>query len=134
MAHHARGVAAEQVVGDAGLVGFEEDQVRRDPVGEAQDLLVHLAEPDRRGDVPGTDVEAGSLCAVVDPLSAVSYRLYRGRESRIRFHPYRPAVPFGIGILTPVHKPRSRIARAFLPALKDDILASAEGWRDDAVL
>lgn len=79
-----------------------------------------------------TFVEAGSLCAVVDPLSAASYRHYRGRDSRISFRPYRPAVPFGIGILTPVHKPQSRVSRAFLPALKKEILAFAEGWRDDA--
>lgn len=81
-----------------------------------------------------TFVEAGSLCAVVDPLSAASYRHYRGRESRISFRPYSPAVPFGVGILTPVHKPQSRISRAFVHALKDEIPAFAHGWRDDAAL
>ncbi len=58
MADDAGGVAAQQVIGDAGFMGFEQDQVGRDLVGERQYFLVDLAEPHRASDFAGADVKA----------------------------------------------------------------------------
>ncbi len=66
-------------------------------------------------------VEAGQAYAIVDPLSAESYRIYaRGRES-IEFVPFLPAVPLTYACLTPAHRPMSAIAKAFLVKWNDEV-------------
>lgn len=61
-------------------------------------------------------VEAGQACAVVDVLSAESYRRSRGATGRIRFVPFAPVVPFGYGVVTPRQRPLSVLARDFVSA------------------
>ena len=58
-------------------------------------------------------VEARQICAVVDPLSAKSYLLQKGKESRIRFVKFEPAVPFGYTLVTPQRRPLSLLAQKF---------------------
>ena len=68
-------------------------------------------------------VEDGLACAVMSPLSAHNYRLTRPRGKRIAFIPFRPNVPYRIAILTPAHKPLSRLVRAFADVLKAEVQA-----------
>ncbi len=63
-------------------------------------------------------IAAGQACAVVDVLSAESYRRSNAGEERIRFLPFEPAIPFGYSILTPSERPLSQLAASF-----------AEAWR-----
>jgi len=62
-------------------------------------------------------VEDGLAYAVMSPLSARIYRATRAHAEAIAFVPLRPAVPYRAAILSPAHKPRSRIARAFTSLL-----------------
>ena len=62
-------------------------------------------------------VEEGLAYAVMSPLSAQNYRLTRSGRDRIVFIPFRPEVPYRIAVLTPAHKPLSRLARAFASLL-----------------
>ena len=64
-------------------------------------------------------VEAGQICAIVDVLSAESYLSNRGANSRIRFIPFQPTVPFGYSILTAYQTPMSRLAETFVTELRD---------------
>lgn len=66
-------------------------------------------------------VEAGLACAVIDPLSADSYRLSRGGEAGVLFRPFLPAVLFTVAIVTPVHRPLSGLARSFAKALGEEL-------------
>ncbi|UWQ91877.1 LysR family transcriptional regulator [Rhodobacteraceae bacterium M382] len=66
-------------------------------------------------------IEAGQICSIVDVLSAESYLSSRGDQSRIRFVPFEPVVPFGYSILTPYNKPMSRLSGAFVVALRDRV-------------
>ncbi|MFC3569346.1 LysR substrate-binding domain-containing protein [Paracoccus simplex] len=66
-------------------------------------------------------VEAGLACAVIDPLSAESYRLSRGDAGRVTFRPFRPAVPFTAAVVMPQHRPLSKLAQAFAEILHDDL-------------
>lgn len=63
-------------------------------------------------------IAAGQACAVVDVLSAESYRRSNAGAPRIRFLPFDPQIPFGYSILTPSGRPLSQLAASF-----------AEGWR-----
>jgi len=65
-------------------------------------------------------VEEGLACAVMSPLSAQNYRLTRSSRDRITFVSFRPQVPYHIAVLTPAHKPLSRLARAFASLLKKE--------------
>lgn len=59
-------------------------------------------------------VEAEQICAIVDPLSAKSYLLQKGREQpRIKFVKFEPTVPFGYALVTPSRRPPSLLAKAF---------------------
>ena len=49
--------------------------------------------------------------------------LTRPRGKRIAFIPFRPNVPYRIAILTPAHKPLSRLVRAFADVLKAEVQA-----------
>ena len=65
-----------------------------------------------------TYVEQGLACAVVDPITVESYRLYKGDHSRLHFKPLEPAVYFRIVLITPKHRPSSVIANHFTERLK----------------
>ncbi|GGO53307.1 DNA-binding transcriptional regulator, LysR family [Roseovarius pacificus] len=59
-------------------------------------------------------VELGEACAVVDVLSAESYRQYRGVQAcGIAFRPFEPKIEVGFNVLTPAHRPPSHLASAF---------------------
>ncbi len=68
-------------------------------------------------------VEEGLACAVMSPLSAQNYRITRSGRDRIVFIPFRPNVSYRIAVLTPAHKPLSRLARAFASLLKKEALS-----------
>jgi len=66
-------------------------------------------------------IEDGLACGIMSPLSAQNYRLTRPGIDRIAFIPFRPVVLYRIAILTPAHKPQSRLARAFADLLKQEL-------------
>jgi DNA-binding transcriptional LysR family regulator len=66
-------------------------------------------------------VEERLACAVMSPLSAWVYRQTRAKNDRIAFIPFLPRVPYRIAILTPAHKPLSRLARTFVDMLKAEM-------------
>lgn len=66
-------------------------------------------------------VEDGLACAIMSPLSAQNYRLTRSGHDRIAFIPFRPAILYRAAILTPAHKPQSRLTRAFADLLKQEL-------------
>ena len=68
-----------------------------------------------------TYIERGLAYAVVDPLSAESYKSFRGGEPRIVFRPFRPAVPLVASIMTPAHRPLSNLAQSFHALLRDEV-------------
>lgn len=69
-----------------------------------------------------TYVERGLAYAVVDLLSAESYRLYRRDEDRkVVFRPFRPAIHLAASIMTPAHRPLSNLAGAFAAELRGEI-------------
>ncbi|KIC17155.1 MULTISPECIES: LysR family transcriptional regulator [unclassified Leisingera] len=75
-------------------------------------------------------VAAGQACAVVDVLSAESYRRSNAGDERIRFLPFEPAIPFGYSILTPSERPLSQLAASFTAAWQEhvaEILARTSG-------
>lgn len=72
-------------------------------------------------------VEDGLACAVMSPLSARIYRLTHRNSDRIVFVPFRPRVPYRVAILTPAHKPLSRLARAFAGMLKEEAMTVMAG-------
>jgi len=64
--------------------------------------------------VPGlTLVEQGVAYTLVDQITAASYRLYRGDRGELTFRRFRPRLPYEIAVLTPVHRPPSRLAADF---------------------
>ena len=74
-------------------------------------------------------VELGLASAVVDPLSAESYRIYRGDDQRIVFRPFRPKVLLVASIMTPAHRPLSTLARAFSEELRGEILRVHDAYQ-----
>ena len=68
-----------------------------------------------------TFVEQGLAYSVVDPLSAQSYRIYRGTEQRLVFRPFSPKVILVASIMTPAHRPLSNLAQAFIRSLKAEM-------------
>lgn len=57
-----------------------------------------------------TFVEMNIACAIVDPITAESYALYRGDDKRVVFKPFEPEVSFDVAIVRPAHRPMSLIA------------------------
>lgn len=77
-----------------------------------------------RAFVPGfAFVEQGLAFCICDPISAASYRIYRGDQGSIVFRPIRPAIAYPFAILTPRYKPRSLLAEEFCGSLRSKILA-----------
>lgn len=75
-------------------------------------------------------IEAGQICAIVDVLSAASYLRSTRGESKVRFLPFKPDVPFGYAILTPRERPLSRLAEEFVTQWRNsvlDMIASFDG-------
>ena len=68
-----------------------------------------------------TYVERGLAYAVVDPLSAESYKRFSGGKPRIVFRPFRPAVRLVASIMTPAHRPLSNLAQSFRTLLRDEV-------------
>ncbi len=62
-------------------------------------------------------VERGLGICVMDPITVAGY-LASGRHDKIVFRPFRPAVPFRVGVLYPAHAPKSRITVAFAEQLR----------------
>ncbi|MEL7257395.1 MAG: LysR family transcriptional regulator [Pseudomonadota bacterium] len=59
-------------------------------------------------------IEAGQICAVVDVMSAESYRQMHGDKGTIHFADFKPAVAFGYSIVTPQQRPPSVLAQEFV--------------------
>lgn len=59
-------------------------------------------------------VEAGQICALVDPLSAHTYRCCAGANAGIRFVRFEPAVAHVYAILIPQQRPLSLVAQDFV--------------------
>lgn len=67
-------------------------------------------------------VERGLGVCLLDPITVASYPAH-GRDSRIVFRPFRPVVPFRVGILYPAHTPRSIITQTFAAHLRQSLQA-----------
>ncbi len=68
-----------------------------------------------------TLIEHGVAYSLVDQISAASYYHYRGRDALLTFRPFRPKLPFDIAILTPAHRPLSRLATAFCDKIDQEV-------------
>jgi DNA-binding transcriptional LysR family regulator len=75
-----------------------------------------------------TYLERGLAYAVVDPLSAESYKLFSGGEPRIVFRPFRPAIHLVASIMTPAHRPISNLAQSFHALLRDEVHRIGEAY------
>lgn len=71
-------------------------------------------------------VERGVAHVVLDPLSAESYRIYRGDNAGVVFRPFIPAIPFDVAILTPSARTISMIARNFRDRVLADLTRIAD--------
>jgi len=81
-----------------------------------------------RAFVPGfAFIEQALAYCICDPISAASYRIYRGDQGSIVFRPFEPAIRYPFAILTPRYKPRSLLADEFCGSLKAEILALIAG-------
>ncbi len=58
-------------------------------------------------------IEYGLAYAIVDPMSAESYRIYQPNKPAIIFKPFEPAVFHEVAMITPAHRPASRLAQEF---------------------
>ena len=76
-----------------------------------------------------TFVEQGIACAIVDPISARSYRLYNKGEPLIRFRPLVSDIHFEVALIKPVHRPASSLANSFFERLGEEFqsIVSGEG-------
>lgn len=68
-----------------------------------------------------TFVERRQAYAIVDPLTVASYHLYRGDQGGIAFRPFTPAIAFAASLITPAHRPLSKVATAFIAFLKTEL-------------
>jgi DNA-binding transcriptional LysR family regulator len=75
-----------------------------------------------------TYVENDLACAVVDPVTAQSYKLYRsGQTAGVIFKPFHPDIAFELAILRPNHRPVSLLARDFADTLVGHFRTMAGG-------
>ena len=74
-------------------------------------------------------VEQGLCYCVCDPLTAVSYEVNRAGNSSVAFIPFAPAVPYDIALLSPAHRPLSRLASEFYGVMEAEMLRIAERYR-----
>jgi len=73
-------------------------------------------------------VEQGLCFCVCDPLTAVSYETDRAAASLLAFVPFAPAVPYEIALLSPAHRPLSRLASEFYALMETEMQAIAERY------
>ncbi len=66
-------------------------------------------------------IEQGLACGIMSPLSAHNYRSTRVESGGIVFIPFKPKISYPVAILTPAHKPLSRLALAFIDMLKSEV-------------
>ncbi len=66
-----------------------------------------------------TYVRNAQACALVDPLTAESYRLFSGDAEDIVFRPFKPTAEFGVAVLTPAYRPASLLASSFSKRLAE---------------
>ncbi|UTV30716.1 LysR family transcriptional regulator [Photobacterium atrarenae] len=59
-------------------------------------------------------VEHQLCCSICDPMSAASYTISKSGQGAVVFRPFAPDVIFEHAIITPSHKPLSRLAQAFV--------------------
>jgi DNA-binding transcriptional LysR family regulator len=75
-----------------------------------------------------TYVERGLAYAVVDPLSAESYKRFSAGKPRIVFRPFRPVVHLIASIMTPAHRPLSNLAQSFRTLLQNEVHRIGEAY------
>lgn len=76
-----------------------------------------------RAFISGFDfVEQGLAYCICDPISAASYRLYRGDNGPLVFRPFEPTIPYTIAILKPAFKSPSLLTESFCKQLSRRIL------------
>lgn len=63
-------------------------------------------------------VEQQLCCSICDPISAASYKLYKSGQGKVVFRPFAPTIVFDHAIITPAHKPLSRLAQAFAESIR----------------
>ena len=61
-------------------------------------------------------VERGQGICVLDPITVASYA--HTPNPKIVFKPFRPIVPFRVGLLYPAHQPKSQITQEFAETLR----------------
>lgn len=66
-------------------------------------------------------IEAGQICAVMDVMSAESYRRMHGDAGRIHFADFLPSVAFGYSIVTPQQRPPSVLAQEFVESWEKNV-------------
>ncbi len=70
-----------------------------------------------------TFVEAGLAYAIVDPITAASYRSYRGDNATLAFLPFLPEIDLNVSVVTPAHRPLSKLATTFVNFLRLELQA-----------
>jgi DNA-binding transcriptional LysR family regulator len=71
---------------------------------------------------PALELVEQALCySVCDSLTAAGYGICRPHHPGVVFRPFRPIVPFSVAILTPAHRPASRLTLAFSKMLAETI-------------
>ena len=68
-----------------------------------------------------THAEKGIACAIVDPIAAESYRLFKGGEPELVFRPFTPAVNYRVSVLTSDYRPASLLTQAFTQKLLHEL-------------
>ena len=72
--------------------------------------------------ISGFEFVEQQLCACIcDPISAASYKLYKGDQGKVVFRPFSPVVTFDHAILTPAHKPMSELAKLFAENIQQSV-------------
>jgi len=68
-----------------------------------------------------TFVERNLAYAIVDPIAAESYRLYKGEGGSLVFRPFIPAASYSISVLTPAYRPASLLTRSLTEKLIEEM-------------
>lgn len=67
-------------------------------------------------------VERGLGICIMDPITVASYSSYASGE-KIVFRPFKPGVPFRVGIIYPAHTAKSRMTKVFAEQLRHSLQA-----------
>ncbi|WP_104017574.1 LysR family transcriptional regulator [Roseovarius nitratireducens] len=118
---------ADHPLADRGTVTAE--NLDGEPMGALQPGHVTVRDTQRAFDACGAEfnlcvdaqyfvplfhfIEAGQICAVVDPLSAESYLRLRGENASVKFKRFEPSVPFAYSLITPQQRRPSLLAQEF---------------------